>query len=336
MAEYRLLTVWRIAAPLEQVYAAIHDSLRWPEWWPGVLAVEQGLDGDAVGIGSVRHYSWRGNLPYRLKISVHTTRIDQLAMIEGIAHGDLEGTGRWQFSRHGEISVVRYEWHVRSTRWWMNLLAPLARALFIRNHVQVMEQGGIALARRLGGSLVGMESRDLLVENNARHAPFMPLRERGKIDPRLALVSGLAAGVLATLAQLALWWLAGVPLLETLYRDVRLTAALAMGAAVLPPPLTPQWDILLVATAIHFALAVIYALLPAHLAPRLGNGAALLGGALYGLAIYAINLYGFTLLFPWFAVARDWATLGAHLVFGVTLAGGCRLWAAKHQRGLQA
>lgn len=32
VAEYRLLTIWRIEAPLEEVYAAIHNAPRWPDW----------------------------------------------------------------------------------------------------------------------------------------------------------------------------------------------------------------------------------------------------------------------------------------------------------------
>ena len=143
----------------------------------------------------------------------------------------------------------------------------------------------------------------------------------------MVLVAGIGAGVIATVAQLALWWLAGMPLPETLFRDARLTAALVLGTDVLPPPSTAQWDIILVATLIHFALSVAYALIPAHLAGRLRTGPALCAGALYGLVIYVVNLYGLTLLFPWFALARDWVTLFAHLVFGVSLAGGCRLFA---------
>ena len=33
MAEYHLLTIWRIEAPLEEVYATIINSLNWPDWW---------------------------------------------------------------------------------------------------------------------------------------------------------------------------------------------------------------------------------------------------------------------------------------------------------------
>jgi len=152
-------------------------------------------------------------------------------------------------------------------------------------------------------------------------------RERGSIDPAMVLVAGIGAGVIATVAQLALWWLADMPLLETLFRDARLTAALVMGTGVLPPPSTPRWDILLVATLIHFALSVVYALIPAYLAGRLRTGPALFAGALYGITIYVVNLYGFTLIFTWFAVTRGWVTLVTHLIFGVALAGGYSLFA---------
>jgi uncharacterized membrane protein len=103
-----------------------------------------------------------------------------------------------------------------------------------------------------------------------------------------------------------------------------------MGTGVLPPPATAQWDVLLVATLIHFALSVAYAVLPALLSGRQTLGHALLIGAAYGLAIYGVNLYGLTLFFPWFVVARDGITLLTHLVFGAVLFGGCQLLKRTH------
>jgi hypothetical protein len=35
--------------------------------------------------------------------------------------------------------------------------------------------------------------------------------------------------------------------------------------------------------------------------------------------IYAVNFYGFTVLFSWFAEARNWITILAHAIFGLTL-----------------
>lgn len=337
MVDYRLQTTWRIEAPLADVYAAIHDSLAWPAWWSAVKKVEQLEAGDAAGIGNLRRYAWQGKLPYRLSFDVRTTRIEAPVAIEGVAHGDLEGVGRWYFSRRGGVSIVRYEWHVHSTRRWMNLVSPLARALFIRNHVEVMAQGGASLARRLGATLVAEETVDLMAAGGPLPVAPGRLRERGRVDPKLAVLVGLGAGVIATVVQMALWWLAAMPVAETLVRDARLTAALLMGPGVLQAtsklpstlPWALQWDILLVATLIHFALSIIYALIPSHFAARLRFRPALLIGAFYGLAIYVVNLYGFTVLFPWFAAARNWPTLLAHLVFGASLAGGCQLFSAR-------
>lgn len=327
MAAYHLLTIWRIEAPLEDVYTAVQNSLRWPAWWPGVKKVEQLQSGQASGIDSVWRYCWQGNLPYQLVFDVRATRIEPLLAIEGSASGDLEGTGRWYFSSEGAVSVVRYEWQVRSTRWWMNLIAPLARPLFIRNHAQLMAQGAAGLARWLDAPLLGQESRDLLAETVPPQPAPGIFGQGGRIDLAMALVAGLSAGVLATLAQLVLWWLVEVPLIDTLLRDARLTAALLMGQEVLPPPTTGRWDILLVASFIHFALSLSYALLPAALSGRWRIGPTLLVGAFYGLLIYGVNLYGLTWFFPWFAVSRDWVTLLAHLVFGISLSGACLLFA---------
>lgn len=162
-----------------------------------------------------------------------------------------------------------------------------------------------------------------MAESDEPAASPVHIRQSGKINLLVLLIVGICAGIFATAAQMALWRVAGMPILETLFRDARLTAALLMGPSVLPPPSTAQWDILLVATLIHFALSIAYALLPAMFATRLPAAPAIVVGAVYGLGIYIVNLYGFTALFPWFSVARDWVTLVTHLVFGMGLTGGC-------------
>jgi len=49
-------------------------------------------------------------------------------------------------------SALRYDWQVRTTRLWMNLLAPLAKPLFRWNHDAIMQAGGIGLTRHLQGA----------------------------------------------------------------------------------------------------------------------------------------------------------------------------------------
>lgn len=130
--------------------------------------------------------------------------------------------------------------------------------------------------------------------------------------------AGVCAGVVSTLAQLLLWWLAGQDALLLLLRDARLTAALLLGNAVLPPPATFDINVMLAATAIHFTLSILYA---AVLLPwgHVSLASSLFIGTGFGVALYFLNLYGFTAIFPWFAEARGGITLTVHAVFGMTI-----------------
>ena len=154
MAQFHLVTVWRIDAPLQQVCTAIFGCMEWPHWWKGVEKVEELDPGDAHGLGSLRRFTWKGRLPYRLTFDIRVIRIVPLEVIEGRASGEVEGTGCWYFSQAGHITVVRYEWNVRTTRLWMNLLALVAKPVFIWNHNQLMQQGGEGLARLLNARLL--------------------------------------------------------------------------------------------------------------------------------------------------------------------------------------
>lgn len=154
--EYRFVTLWHIEAPIEAVCAAICHSLNWPHWWRNVERVDELAIGNAKGIGSVYRYVWKGPLPYRLMFDICIIRFEPLLAIEGIASGDVEGQGRWSFTTKGDVTIVRYEWQVRTTPAWMNLLALFARPLFKWNHDVVMRHGGEALARLLNARLVSI------------------------------------------------------------------------------------------------------------------------------------------------------------------------------------
>jgi hypothetical protein len=159
MREYHFLTIWKLDAPRAAVCKAIEDSLAWPEWWQGVEQVEELAGGDANGIGSIRRYTWKGRLPYRLTFDVQVTQMELQTMVEGVASGDVEGMGRWTFATEGEFTVARYEWNVRPTPRWMRLLSPLASPLFRWNHDILMRQGGEGLAQCLNARLVGISQR---------------------------------------------------------------------------------------------------------------------------------------------------------------------------------
>lgn len=158
MADYRLFTTWRIEAPIADVYEAVRDSARWPSWWPAVERVVDLEPGAASGIGRVQRYTWKGVLPYRLSFDLRVTRIEPHEALEGVASGELEGVGRWRFSAENPLTTVRHEWCVRTTRGWMNRVAPVARPLFEWNHAVVMRRGAQGLAQRLDARLVSNEA----------------------------------------------------------------------------------------------------------------------------------------------------------------------------------
>ncbi len=101
----------------------------------------------------------------------------------------------------------------------------------------------------------------------------------------------------------------------------RMMAGIAMGEGVLPPPATFDAAIVLVGFAVHFALSIVLAAVFAVLVGRftLSRNMLIALGALFGLAVYVVDFYGFTAIFPWFAMARNWITILAHAVFGMVL-----------------
>jgi hypothetical protein len=144
-----------------------------------------------------------------------------------------------------------------------------------------------------------------------------------------ALMLSLIAGSLATLVQLLLWWLNDIALPETLYRDIRLTAAIILPPDIIAPAVlhtAPDASMLLWASLIHGVLSLIYTAAFMTLAqswqhrypsrtPPLFSA-----GVLFGLTLYLINMHGLTWFMPWFASVRGWITIAAHVVFGLSLA----------------
>ena len=145
-----------------------------------------------------------------------------------------------------------------------------------------------------------------------------PTRATGKgIDWRAAMWSGVVAGAVFLVLELIM-----VPVFlgNPMWAPPRMIAAIALGQGVLPPPGTFDLGIVLVAVLVHFALSIIYGLILAAIINRFGTGMALVVGGAFGLALYLVNFYVLTAIFPWFANARNWVSVFAHIVFGLVAA----------------
>jgi len=150
VADYRFVTIWQLRAPIQDVWQAIHESEKWPSWWKGVLSVSEVPGKDE----NVKRYVWKSILPYKLAFDMEVTRVEAPRHLEGKASGELEGTGVWELSENAGITTVKYTWAVKTTRLWMNLLAPLARPAFAWNHDYVMKHGAEGLAKLLKADLL--------------------------------------------------------------------------------------------------------------------------------------------------------------------------------------
>ncbi|MBV9356362.1 MAG: SRPBCC family protein [Chloroflexi bacterium] len=149
MPDYRFVTNWRIAADIARVWDILRAPEAWPDWWYGLERVEVISPGDDHGVGAVRRFVFRGQLPYRLSFYLRQTRQEEPTLLEGQAWGELEGIGRWELRAVGSQTEVRYTWAVSPTAAWMKFLAPLARPAFVWNHDWVMRQGERGLKQLL-------------------------------------------------------------------------------------------------------------------------------------------------------------------------------------------
>lgn len=141
MKSYEFVSVWRVAATMDRTWSAINDYKSWPRWWPGVLDVVELEPGDDDGIGAVHRSVWKSKLPYRLEFDTRVVKIETHRLIEVEAFGELQGSGLWQFfATEGEVKI-QYDWSVRTSKRWMNLIAPVARPFFEWNHDVIMGWG---------------------------------------------------------------------------------------------------------------------------------------------------------------------------------------------------
>lgn len=143
-----------------------------------------------------------------------------------------------------------------------------------------------------------------------------PVAYSVKINAKAALGAAFAAGAVFMMLEMIMVpvFMGGSP-----WGPPRMIAAIGLGKGVLPPPATFDATIMMVAMAIHFGLSVILAFLFAFIARGRTLGRTLGLGVAFGLIVYFVSFYGMTAIFPWFATARGWIPIFAHLVYGAVL-----------------
>ena len=125
------------------------DFHTWPEWWPGLKEVIETIHGDPGGIGQKATSVWRGPVGYSLRITIEAVERVHPEFLRGVASGDVVGEGTWRLTpvdRTEPVTAtdwteVEFDWNVRANRRWMEVLAPVARPIFVSGHDHIMERG---------------------------------------------------------------------------------------------------------------------------------------------------------------------------------------------------
>lgn len=156
-----------------------------------------------------------------------------------------------------------------------------------------------------------------------------------RLDIKTAAWAGIAAGAVFIIVEMLLVAFIGG---DSPWAPPRMMAAIALGDGVLPPPATFDFDIVAAAMAVHLVLAVVYGIVLGWIVAATGArlGVAVFIGLLFGIALYLVNFYGFTEIFPWFAMARNWMSIFAHALFGIVLAAVYVRMASPRAPGVEA
>jgi hypothetical protein len=163
MTDYHFVSTWRLLAPIQRVLEEVFHTERWPSWWKYVHRVEELDPGDADGLGRRQHLVFTTRLPYRLGFDIQVRHLQPPTSLEAVATGELEGVGRWTLTPDDGGTLVRYEWDVRTTRWWMNLAAP-GRPAGVhleprRAHARGRPEPGPPAGRRAGAAELRVATR---------------------------------------------------------------------------------------------------------------------------------------------------------------------------------
>ncbi len=149
MAKYTIKLVWKIKAPLEDVWDAILNTHNWPKWWKNIRQVKETIRGFDTGTGSLRYYKLRGILPYRITFCIMTTNVVQYEIIEGDIYGDIKGNIEWHFSKENEFIIVHIIWAVHDTKPLTYIASFFFFYLFKWNFKSIFKRGAKSLTRYL-------------------------------------------------------------------------------------------------------------------------------------------------------------------------------------------
>jgi uncharacterized protein YndB with AHSA1/START domain len=155
MRTYSFRDEWEVDAPPARVWGLIEQPETYPLWWP--IYLDARVVEDKGPVGSVAALKFRVLLPYTLTVTTRSTRSEAPRLLEGTVSGELEGTWRWTLEPAGGGTKVTFEETVRTNRWILDLLGPVANRLFALNHRIAARKGAEGMRAYLARPGAGAE-----------------------------------------------------------------------------------------------------------------------------------------------------------------------------------
>jgi hypothetical protein len=128
---------WAFDVPVEQLWAAVSDTSRFPDWFPWLEADHLG----PLETGTVAQFSVDPPLPYELKLTVAVQRVAPCSVVEGMVSGDLAGPARLEVAADGDGSTARLAWSLEVQRRLLVVAEKVARPAMVWGHDAVVRKG---------------------------------------------------------------------------------------------------------------------------------------------------------------------------------------------------
>jgi hypothetical protein len=155
-ARYHFLSEYTLAGDRAAIWVALTAVRDWPAWWRWLRRIDVVREAKADdGVGAIYRNHVRAPTGYGFVYTTEIVGVDHLHWIDVLSSGDIVGRGRFLVTEGmaGEVDVS-FAWLVETPKWWMNLLAPIARPAFTWNHDRLMTDFGRGLATASGAMLV--------------------------------------------------------------------------------------------------------------------------------------------------------------------------------------
>lgn len=152
-ARYRFLTEFELTSSPAAIEDTLRDVDNWNTWWRWAQRIES-LTSERGAVGA--RYRNRIATPLLYGFTYDTELVEVTDdLIRLNVSGDLQGTGLFRFRETDSGgSFLSFDWSVETRKGWMNVIAPIARPIFIWNHHRLMADFGEGLGEASGGGLL--------------------------------------------------------------------------------------------------------------------------------------------------------------------------------------